>query len=339
MVLVGLLLTACTNENSGDQHDELASLQKELEDLKQENETLKKTIDDQKNTMKQLEESSEAIPEKEAESSEGVIKATVVENYPKTLFQESSIDLDEDGEEEQVELYVDAEQLDNGEIAWDDGQMWLLVVKDGEETYPLFHDFVQLGTIDFTLATLDDKPAIVMLKTWHSNKTIQKFQFQFDHNEKVFQSETLLEKNNMLSQYNEPTSYALFEDGYKLLRNTLTEKVEVALASKDVNLEDNVERNNILGPILADLYHADRLFETAQELNPEMSVSLNSVILLVEEMMMEEPIEAQWNKLQYIQEVFLDNEIKDYILEETNQIHPDLQEQLRRMENVIVGEK
>lgn len=61
-------------------------------------------------------------------------------------------DLDGDGTEEVLQLLVAAERSPDGEIAWDDGQQWLLLVTDGEEYYPLFDEYVQLGSAYFTVS-------------------------------------------------------------------------------------------------------------------------------------------------------------------------------------------
>jgi hypothetical protein len=50
---------------------------------------------------------------------------------------------------ERVQLYVDAERDARGRLMWDDGQRWLLQVRRGDAVYPLFDDYVQLGTLRF----------------------------------------------------------------------------------------------------------------------------------------------------------------------------------------------
>jgi hypothetical protein len=62
------------------------------------------------------------------------IKAKEIESYPLSLYDQTTFDLDGDGEQEQIEMYVNAEQDEKGEYMWDDGQNWLLVVKDGDQT-------------------------------------------------------------------------------------------------------------------------------------------------------------------------------------------------------------
>jgi hypothetical protein len=69
-----------------------------------------------------------------------------------TKLDEFSHDLDLDNAEEKIELYTDAKRNQNGEMEWDDGQNWLLAVWDGKEAYPLLKQYVQLGSVYFTVS-------------------------------------------------------------------------------------------------------------------------------------------------------------------------------------------
>jgi len=69
-----------------------------------------------------------------------------------TKLREFSTDLDLDNIEEKIELYTAAERHENGEMLWDDGQNWVLVVRDGEKSYPLLSQYVQLGVVHFTVS-------------------------------------------------------------------------------------------------------------------------------------------------------------------------------------------
>lgn len=70
-----------------------------------------------------------------------------------TLLDVSSIDIYQDGQKESVELYTAAEKDSKGQIAWDDGQPWLLRVTAGDNEYILFDDYVQLGDLNYWLYT------------------------------------------------------------------------------------------------------------------------------------------------------------------------------------------
>ena len=75
-----------------------------------------------------------------------------------TLLAGYAADLDADNQEEQIELFTSAQRDSKGNIMWDDGQKWLLLVKDGADYYPLFQEYVQLGSVYFTVAGYDNNP-------------------------------------------------------------------------------------------------------------------------------------------------------------------------------------
>ena len=325
LVITGTLV-ACTNQTNANQSNEIIELGKQIEQLTMENKDLQKTVEEQKKIIEDM-----------MNKSSSVIHKKDIESYPRSLYKEASFDIDHDGQEEIIELYVNAEKMENGLFAWDDGQTWLLVVKDGEDTYPLFDDFVQLGSINFSTANFDGKPGIAMIETWHGDKFIHKF--AYDQNEKGFVKETFYKNENPFQQYNQPASYAFFKDAYELMQQAFTEKAVNALEANDLNLKEMRDRAEIFNPIEVDLWNAQRLFETVSELNPELSVSLDRVIDLLNDMVKEQPTEGQFMQLRNICEVFKENDISQLIIEEENQIHPDIMEKLQKIEFILNGGK
>lgn len=73
-----------------------------------------------------------------------------------TLLDEYDFDFDKDGYDENIAMYTAAGRDSNGVIAWDDGQNWLFAVHDTDKDYVLIDEYVQLGTIDFFVFTVDD---------------------------------------------------------------------------------------------------------------------------------------------------------------------------------------
>ncbi|EGW39298.1 hypothetical protein DOT_2760 [Desulfosporosinus sp. OT] len=69
-----------------------------------------------------------------------------------TKLDKFSCDYDLDNNEEKIELYTAARRNEKGEIGWNDGQNWLLVVWDGQKAYPLLSEYVQLGSVYFTVS-------------------------------------------------------------------------------------------------------------------------------------------------------------------------------------------
>ncbi|MFY9174518.1 MAG: hypothetical protein WAO24_04135 [Peptococcia bacterium] len=81
-----------------------------------------------------------------------------------TELAHSSLDLDLDGQEDVIALYTAAERDNNGELMWDDGQNWLLLIKSGENYYPLLNEYVQLGSVYFSAFTdLEEQPKVFVL--------------------------------------------------------------------------------------------------------------------------------------------------------------------------------
>ncbi|QED46906.1 hypothetical protein [Cytobacillus dafuensis] len=325
-LLAAGILASCTNQTNADPTKEITELKKQIEQLSSENDALKNTVEEQKKTL-----------EETTNNDNSVIPAKDIEKYPQSLYKQTKLDIDQDGEDEIIELYVNAGKGENGVFAWDDGQTWLLVVKDGEKTYPLFDEYVQLGSIDFSTTTFDEKPGIVMLKMQHSDKSIYKF--VYDQNAKGFVKETLYKKENINDHYNPPASYAFFKDAYELMEQAFTEKAVKALEASENDLQDIQDRAAIFDPILFNLWNAQRLFETTRELNPQLSVSLGSTIEWLNQMFKNTPTEGQMNQLRNINDVFKENDSDDLIIEEENQIHPDIQEKLQRMDLILNGEK
>jgi len=99
-------------------------------------------------------------------------------------------DLDGDGLEEKIELYTAAERHEDGNMIWDDGQNWLLLVEDENQYYPLLHQYVQLGVVYFNL-WLDDEeiPNITVFVTTGANLNI--VNYTYDSEEKVYIGEPI----------------------------------------------------------------------------------------------------------------------------------------------------
>lgn len=320
------ILVGCTDQSNTDQTKDIDELKKQIEQLSLENNTLLDTVEEERKAL-------ELAMNEQVNSDYSMILAKEIEKYPQTLYKKTTEDIDGDGEEEIIELYVNAGKLENGLFAWDDGQNWLLVVKDGEKTYPLFDDYVQLGSIDFSTTTFDREPAIVMIKAQHSDRTVQKF--TYDKNEKGYQKETFYKKENINDHYNQPASYAFFKDAYNLMYMAFTTKTLSVLEASEKTLQDAQERMLIIEPILADIYSAQELLNMSVELNRELNVSLDSAIDLLNQMVDKPPTTEQMNYLKSIHDVFKEIGTGDLISEEENQIHPEVAEMLQRLDFIL----
>lgn len=107
-----------------------------------------------------------------------------------TLLDHTNIDLDKDGQEETIELYTAAEKDSKGEIAWDDGQRWLLTVVDSNAEFVLFDNYVQLGELNYWLYTSEEN-------TLHIT-TIQNCDAEFIVSDYIFDSHNKRFEKNVL---------------------------------------------------------------------------------------------------------------------------------------------
>jgi len=106
------------------------------------------------------------------------IKSHVIEKYPKTMLNQMKFDIMHNGTEQSIEMYADVQEVvqdGQQEYAWDDGQRWLLIVRDGARTYPLFDDWVQLGKLTFWLIEEDDTPMLLLLSTGTAEFHLQSY--------------------------------------------------------------------------------------------------------------------------------------------------------------------
>ncbi|MDW0118238.1 hypothetical protein QTL97_14995 [Sporosarcina thermotolerans] len=321
------ILVGCTDQGKVDQvntnqANEISKLKEQIEQISLEKDALLKIIEEERKAF-------ELATNQQVSNAYSMIHAKAIEKYPQTLYKKVALDLDRDGEEEVVELYVNAGKTENGLFAWDDGQTWMLVVKDGEETYPLFDDYVQLGSVDFSTTIFDGKPGIVMVMSQHANKTVQKF--TYDKNEKGYQKETFYKKENTQDQYNQPASYAFFKDAYELMHTAFTTKTLSVLEADEKTLQDTEKRRAIIYPIIEDLYDAWGLLGTVADLNRDLTISLEVAIDLLNQMDSKPPTTEQMNQLKIIHDVFNEIEADNVIDEKENKIHSEIMERLKKL--------
>src|SRR5690554_4961042 len=72
-----------------------------------------------------------------------------------TLLERMNDDTDSDGDKESIELYTSAQIARDGQMGWDTGHQWVLLVRKGEEVFPLFDDYVQHGGLQFWIASFN----------------------------------------------------------------------------------------------------------------------------------------------------------------------------------------
>lgn len=99
-----------------------------------------------------------------------------------TLLDQSKIDYNNDGTEETISLYTVAGRGPDGEMAWDDGQNWILVVRDNDKDYVLFENYVQLGAISFYAYFEDDDFVITTIQSGTANLIVTEYRLDKDSN-------------------------------------------------------------------------------------------------------------------------------------------------------------
>lgn len=142
----------------------------------------------QNNIVKSIEPNSfikdlvEKYGKPNGESEDLIIKATDKVDYNDlTLLDSANIDFNKDGTEETIELYTVAQRY-NGEIAWDDGQNWVLVVRDADNDYILFNDYVQLGGISFYAYFEGEDFVVTTVQSGTANLKLTEYRFDKESN-------------------------------------------------------------------------------------------------------------------------------------------------------------
>jgi hypothetical protein len=192
-----LLMVGCANQEStggqSAQNDQKA-LEIQLEELEAKYEQLQVKYREIEEEKKELENRIAAIEDEEGSSDKyqatEQVKHETIENYPISMLNQRTFDLKGNGEEQSIELYANVEKIEGEEgYAWDDGQRWLLVVKDGEKTYPLFDDRIQLGRLTYWIFTTEETPTLVLLYSATASFHLQTF--TYDAEEDTFIRSTI----------------------------------------------------------------------------------------------------------------------------------------------------
>lgn len=117
-----------------------------------------------------------------------------------TLLDHTNIDMDKNGQEESIELYTAAQKDSTGEIAWDDGQRWLLTVIDGNNEYILFDNYVQLGNLNYWVYT-SDQNTVHITTIQNCNAEFIVTDYIFDSNKKRFERSVPFRPRNINMLY------------------------------------------------------------------------------------------------------------------------------------------
>lgn len=122
--------------------------------------------------LKSMEQGVETVDELATREIPSVAKLSV---EGLTILDEYEYDFKGNGEMAKIVTYTNAEKDENGEIMWDDGQRWLIVVHNGDVDYVLFDDYVQLGQINSYIYTIEDDFYIATLSSGTANLTLKSY--------------------------------------------------------------------------------------------------------------------------------------------------------------------
>lgn len=94
-----------------------------------------------------------------------------------TLLDAYIMDINNNGKDEKITMYTRAEKDMDGEVMWDDGQDWIILVEGEDNDYVLFNDYVQLGTIQLFVYTIEDDLYISTVHSGTANLTLTEYKF------------------------------------------------------------------------------------------------------------------------------------------------------------------
>ena len=122
----------------------------------------------------------DSIDDDDNNSFQEILAENIISIDGLTLLDQYIIDFNDDGYEEIISMYVTAGRDSNGEIMWDDGQRWLLIVHGDNKDYLLYDDYVQLGSIQFNVFTEDDDFYIVTKSVRTASLTVSQYIYDKD---------------------------------------------------------------------------------------------------------------------------------------------------------------
>ena len=141
-------------------------------------------------------------PENAQTAHEGdVIMPSYDKNYLDglNLFSKYAVDFDLDGENEEIEVYCQGSIEKDGSYLLDDGQLWTLIVRKGDEIFPLFEkSYIQLGGLGYTVyVDYDRYEELHLLIKYKTGAGLINYDCVFDSESGRFIRETVYEASNI----------------------------------------------------------------------------------------------------------------------------------------------
>ncbi|MFL5542381.1 MAG: hypothetical protein ACJ8J0_25565 [Longimicrobiaceae bacterium] len=82
-----------------------------------------------------------------------------------TLFDSVTVDVDGDGTAERIDLGTEAGRDERGRMNWDHTNVWLVVVRDGRDSYPLLQESIPGAAAFWVIAGDSTHPAEILVQT------------------------------------------------------------------------------------------------------------------------------------------------------------------------------
>ncbi|HYF81804.1 MAG TPA: hypothetical protein VEB00_02075 [Clostridia bacterium] len=158
----------------------------------------------------QSKEQSDVQPQPEIKADTKLIEAVAsdsINTEGMTKLGEFSNDIDMDNIEEKIELFTAAGRDEKGEMGWDDGQDWVLVVRDGDKSYPLLSQYVQLGVVYFTVSNSGEEPTQNITVIVAEGASFSMMGYAFDKEKNGFREEPLYKSEDDCWIYSSMPSY------------------------------------------------------------------------------------------------------------------------------------
>lgn len=110
-------------------------------------------------------------------------------------FSRYEIDMDKDGTDETIEVYCQGQIDESGNYILDDGQQWALILRKGDEIYPLFEkSYIQLGGLEYTIyEDYDDYERLHIIITYNTGAALMYYDCVYDEESGYIRRENIYE--------------------------------------------------------------------------------------------------------------------------------------------------
>jgi len=121
-----------------------------------------------------------------------------------TRYNAYEVDMDQDGKMETIEVYCQSGMDENGRYLLDDGQDWALILRKGDEIYPLFEkSFIQLGGLEYMVyEDCDNYNRKHIIIYYNTGAAIMYYDCTYDEESGYIRRDNLYEASN-ISKLNE----------------------------------------------------------------------------------------------------------------------------------------